>query len=67
MQVVEAEVRKSIEVAWTLILTASATTLPHCLKAELPLVDGSTTLFEHDYLNSQSNDGHIPQSKSGKP
>ncbi|KAF9520071.1 hypothetical protein BS47DRAFT_1287649, partial [Hydnum rufescens UP504] len=67
MQVVEAEVTKSVEVAWTLVLTTSASMLLHRLKAELPLVDGSTSLFERNYLNSQSDDGHLPQSKSGEP
>ena len=54
IQVVEAEVNKSVEVALNLALTMTVTPSAQQLNVELPLVDGSTPLFEHLYLNSQS-------------
>ncbi|KAF9503651.1 hypothetical protein BS47DRAFT_1369373 [Hydnum rufescens UP504] len=66
MQVVEAEVRKSVEVARNLALAASVTLSAQHFKAELPTLDESTPLFDHSYLNGQSEDGHIPQLKNGE-
>lgn len=66
MQVVDAEVSKSVEVARNLALSMSASLSAQCLIAELPTIDETTPLFERSYLNSQSCDGYTPQSKSGE-
>ncbi|KAF9506246.1 hypothetical protein BS47DRAFT_1399683 [Hydnum rufescens UP504] len=58
MQVVEAEVSKSVEVARNLALAASVTLSAQHFKAELPTLDESTPLFDRSYLNGQSEDGH---------
>ncbi|KAF9507058.1 hypothetical protein BS47DRAFT_1423787, partial [Hydnum rufescens UP504] len=66
MQVVEAEVSKSVEVARNLALAASVTLSAQHFKAELPTLDESTPLFDRSYLNGQSEDGHVPQLKNGE-
>ena len=67
IQVVDAEVSKSVEVARNLALAIGVTPSVQQLNAELPEVNGSAPLFHRSYLNSESQDGHVPQSKSGEP
>jgi hypothetical protein len=66
VQVVEAEVVKSVEVTRNLALAACVMPSAKDFKAKLLTVDESTPLFECTYLSSESCDGHILQSKSGE-
>jgi hypothetical protein len=66
VQVIEAEVVKSVEVAWNLTLAACVMPSAEDFKAKLLTVDESTPLFECPYLSSESCNGHILQLKSGE-
>jgi hypothetical protein len=67
---VHAEVTRSVEAARTAILQASSdaslgAVIPPALD-QLPPLSSNAPLFQREYLNAQSDIGHVPERKVGE-